>query len=376
MPWRAVSVTSLRLEFVTLAERGEVAFSELCRRFGITRRVGYKWLDRYRAEGPAGLSDRSRRPHSTDNQLPQDAEQAVVALREKRPSWGARKLRRRLQDMGFESVPACSTITAVLHRHGLIGPDGQGGRKDWKRFEHPAPNSLWQMDFKGPVQTLAADVYPLTAVDDHSRFCVCLRALPNQQGPGVKQALTDAFRLYGLPDAILVDNGGPWGCDEEHPYTPFTVWLMRLGILVTHSRPYHPQTLGKDERFHETLEKELLSRFQWRDVGHVQEGFDGWRPIYNFERPHDALGLAVPASRYRPSLRSFPEELAAIEYAAGVHVRRVQQTGEMSFRGRVFRVPKAFCGYPLGIRPTVTEGIFDVLFCRHTIKQIDVRNPE
>ena len=375
MPWRAVSVISLRLEFVRLAERAQVSFSELCRRFGIARRIGYKWLKRYREQGEAGLADRSRRPRTISVGLSEDKERAIVALREKRPTWGARKLRRRLQDMGYDSLPARSTITAVLRRHGLISPDGQGGRKDWQRFERPAPNSLWQMDFKGPVATLQGPVYPLTVLDDHSRFLLCLRALPSQHGALVKEALADSFRRYGLPDCILVDNGGPWGCDEQHPYTAFTVWLMRVGILVSHSRPYHPQTLGKDERLHGTLERDLLGRFQWRDLAHVQEGLDGFRPAYNLERPHDALGLAVPAARYRPSLRTFPEELPPIEYASGVHVRRVQQGGEISFKGRIFRVPKALRGCPVGLRPTMTEGAFDVLFCHQTIKQIDLRDP-
>jgi len=189
----------------------------------------------------------------------------------------------------------------------------------------------------------------------------------------VKQALTDTFRCYGLPDTILVDNAGPWGSDAEHAHTALTVWLMLLGVFVSHSRPYHPQTLGKDERFHGTLQQELLSVYQWRDLDHLQAACDRWRDEYNFERPHEALGLEVPASRYRPSLRCFPQTLPAIEYPDGVYVRKVQQTGELSFQGRSLRVGKAFAGYPIGLRPTGTDGVYDVLFCHHTIRQIDVR---
>jgi transposase InsO family protein len=296
-----------------------------------------------------------------------------VTLRRDHPAWGSRKLRRCLQNAQVEAAPACSSITAVLHRHGLIDPQARGGRQDWERFEHPAPNSLWQMDFKGPVATLEGPAHPLTILDDHSRFNLCLRPLANQQTAGVQAALTETFRRYGLPDRLLVDNGGPWGCDAEHPYTPLTAWIIRLDIRVSHSRAYHPQTLGKDERFHGTLKRELLTSCQWQSRAQLEAGCARWRHQYNFERPHDALGLAVPASRYAPSLRGFPETFAPVEYPQGMAVRRVHQGGQVFFRGRMLRVGKAFCGYPVGLRPTPADGVFDVVFCHQTIKQIDLR---
>lgn len=372
MPWRTVSIMSQRCEFVRLAEKAEMSFSQLCCRFDISRKTGYKWLNRYQLEGALGLADRSRRPHRIRRQVAPAQEKAIVDLREQHPSWGARKIRRRLQDLGAGSVPACSSITALLHRHGLIGPEGPAGRRDWQRFEHPVPNSLWQMDFKGPVATLAGQAHPLTVLDDYSRFNLCLRALPNEQTIGVQQALTQTFRRYGLPNRLLVDNGGPWGSDAQHPYTPLTAWLIRLGISVSHSRPYHPQTLGKDERFHGTLKRELTDRYQWQDLAHLQVAFDRWRLEYNFERPHEALELAVPSVRYQPSLRSFPERLPAIAYPSGVEVRKVQEGGKVSFRGHTLRVSKAFRGYPVGLRPTTIDGVFDVLFCHQTITQIDL----
>jgi hypothetical protein len=212
-------------------------------------------------------------------------------------------------------------------------------------------------------------------LDDCSRFNLCLQALPNQQTIGVQRALMDTFHQYGLPDTLLVDNGSPWGSDPEHPYTPLTVWLIRLQIQVSHSRPYHPQTLGKDERFHGTLQRELLSRSQWQDGVHLQGALDPWRQVYNFERPHEALGLEVPASRYQPSLRSFPETLPPIEYPRGVAIRKVQQLGEFYFQGRTLRISKAFRGYSVGLQPTLIDGVFDVLFCHQKISQIDLRSP-
>jgi transposase InsO family protein len=365
---------SLRQEFVMWAQQTEGSMSELCRRFDVSRKTAYKWLHRDQAEGSAGLSDRSRRPHRIARQLAPTTEQALVALRRRHPRWGARKIRRRLQDLGWAAVPACSSITAIFHRHGLIRPEAPGGRRDWQRFEHPAPNSLWQMDFKGPVRSLAGPGYPLTVLDDHSRFSLCLRVLAHQQTAGVQQALTATFRRYGLPNRILMDNGSPWGSDAEHPWSPLGVWLMRLGIRISHSRPYHPQTLGKDERFHRTLKEELLSSCGWQNLRQLQRAMDRWREEYNFERPHEALALAVPACRYQPSLRSFPERLPPIDYPSGVHVRKAQQKGEIFFKGRRFRIGKAFCGYPVGLRPTRTDGVFDVLFCHQRLTQIDLRS--
>jgi transposase InsO family protein len=360
---------SLRQEFIKLLHAESLNFSELCRRYGISRKTGYKWAERYEQSGIAGLEDASRRPRTIGRHMDQNT---VVELRTKH-SWGSRKIRRRLQVLDFTPVPACSTIPRALHRHNLVDPERPGNKK-WQRFEQPAPNCLWQMDFKAPVPTLAGVAHPLTVLDDHSRFNICLRALPNQKTREVQETLTEAFARYGLPDTILVDNGSPWGNNREYPHTALTVWLMRLNVGVIHSRPYHPQTLGKDERFHRTLKEELIRRNQWRDLVHLQRSFDPWRHTYNFERPHDALGLDVPADRYRPSLRSFPDTLPQIDYPTGVSVRKIDDKGKVCFLSKRFRIGKAFRGYPVGLRPTDTDGLYDVLFCHHVIKYIDLRN--
>ncbi len=203
----------------------------------------------------------------------------------------------------------------------------------------------------------------MTILDDHSRFNVGLRVLPSQQTATGQQAVTETFRRYGLPDRLLVDNGSPWGSDAAHQDTPLTVWLWRVGVAVTHSRPDHPQTLGKDERFHGTLTREVLRDAQWRDPAHLQTVLDRWRGVYNQERPHEALGLAVPASRYQPSLRPYPEVLPPIDYDTGTFVRKVQYHGEFSFQGRLYQLSKAFRGYPVGIQPLAVDGQYEVLFC-------------
>lgn len=373
MPWGVVSLMSLRQEFVRLSEKKAVSFTELCQRYAISRKTGYKWLGRYRQQGSEGLADHSRRPKKSPGQLPEAKEQALVSLRGSYPSWGARKIRRLLKNQGEKTLPASSTITAVFHRHGLIDANSKAAKPNWQRFEREMPNSLWQMDFKGPLATVGGPAQALTVLDDHSRFNLCLKALPDQTRESVKPALTETFRLYGLPNSIIMDNGSPWGRDLAHPYTRLTVWLMRLRVSVSHSRPYHPQTLGKDERFHGTLTRELLMGRQWQDLPDLQAALARFRHQYNFIRPHDALGLEVPASRYQVSLRSFPESLPPIEYDPGVIVRKVQQKGELSFKGKIFKVGHAFAGHPVGFKATATDGVFDVLFCHQTIRQINLR---
>lgn len=371
MPWSEVSVMELRREFVMLARQEGANLSALCRRFGISRKTGYKWLARA-VDGDGELSDRSRCPRHSPRRTPAVIEAAVLRVREAHPCWGGRKIARRLADLGEPQVPAPSTVTAILRRHGVAL--GQAAPvTPFRRFERSRPNELWQMDFKGHVALAEGRCHPLTVLDDCSRFNLCLAACANEQGPTVQAHLRAAFRRYGLPEWIITDNGGPWGDGPNTPYTPLGVWLMRLGIGLSHSRPYHPQTLGKDERFHRTLKAELLGGPPFTDLARCQRAFDRWRLVYNCERPHEALDMDVPAVRYRPSPRAFPETLPPIEYGPGHHVRRVQPNGRISFRGTPFRLPKAFAGYPVGLVPTDTDGQWQVIFASRRIASIDLR---
>ena len=244
------------------------------------------------------------------------------------------------------------------------------------RFERDRPNELWQMDFKGHFAHDAGRCHPLTLLDDHSRFSLCLEACANQRGATVEASLVPTFERYGLPRRMVFDNGSPWGNGPGDPYTPLGVWLLRLGIAISHSRPYHPQTLGKDERFHRSLKAEVLQGRRFRDLAHCRQAFAAWRHVYNLERPHEALDMAVPASRYRPSPRAYPPTLPAIEYAAGDRVRKVQHGRRVDFMGKTWRLPKAFRGYPLALRPTPRDGIWKVFFMTHEIAQLDLRRSE
>src|ERR1700736_924330 len=315
---------SQRHEFVMLFEQEGVNRRELCRRFGISPTIGYRLLARYRGNGKAGLADRSRRPQRSPAPTSAEMEELVLAVRDKHPAWGGRKIRRRLQDLGHHGVPSASTVTAVLHRQGRIDAAASVQHQPFERFERAAPNELWQMDYKGHFATAAGRCHPLTVVDDHSRYAVGLRACGDEREGTVQAELTAIFRRYGLPDRMLTDNGAPWGSDAVHRYTWLTVWLLELGVAVSHGRPYHPQTQGKDERFHRTLEFEVLRHFNFTSFEHCQREFDRFRDRYNLVRPHDALGLDTPVSRYRPSPLPFPETLPPVEYPPELEVRKVQ----------------------------------------------------
>ncbi len=374
MPWKEVSIMSEREEFVRLALQEGANKSELCRRFNISRPTGDKWLARFEAQGRAGLADRSRRPQHTPTRVGARVEDLIVCMRQAHRAWGARTIRARLLAQGHSDIPERSTVHAVLRRHGLIDPEHSAQHTAFKRFEREQPNALWQMDFKGHFALLSQQrCHPLTVLDDHSRFNVCLQALGNEQGLGVQQALTQTMRCYGLPESIIADNGGPWGDGYAHSYTALSVWLIRLGIRLSHARPYHPQTLGKDERFHRTLKAEVIALEPLRDLAHAQQRFDLWRPIYNFERPHHALDLQPPSSRYRPSMRGFPEQLPAVDYPEGLALRRVQGKGEISYRGQPYRVGKAFCGYTVALRPHLEQdGVMQIYFCHQRIAELNL----
>jgi transposase InsO family protein len=369
MAWKEQTTMSLRLEFIGFARQEGANISELCRRFEISRKTAYKWLARYEASPTSGLADRSRRPLTSPTRTISLMEQEIVALRTQHPAWGGRKLRTVLIREGHQAVPAASTITDILRRHNLIAEQESMKHKAFIRFEHEAPNHLWQMDFKGHFAIEEGRCHPLTVIDDHSRYSLCLAACGDEQGETVKTKLTDVFRRYGLPDRMTMDNGTPWGDQGQGSRTAFEVWLMKLGIRVSHSRPFHPQTQGKDERFHRTLKAELLQYRRFRDLNDCQQAFDAFREIYNQKRPHEALEFAVPQDRYNPSQRPFPETLPPVEYPESDEKRTVDRDGYFRFRGATFKISQAFHGEIIALRRTLEEDVWDVYFAAHVPEQ-------
>jgi transposase InsO family protein len=377
MSWKS-SIMVQRSEFVRLASVEGQEFSEACSRFGISRKTGYKWMNRFREEGESGLADRSRRPKKSPDKSSKKTESMVVKLREKHPRWGGRKLRQRLLDLDRRNVPSASTITSILGRHGLLSEvDGAGEQLTVQRFERESPNELWQMDFKGHFAMVGGGrCHPLTVLDDHSRYSIGIRACDNEQACTVMSELVTMFRQYGLPVQMLMDNGSPWGDCGGQSWTIVTSWLVRLGIRVSHIRPHHPQTQGKDERFHRTLKAEVLRDRSHLDLSACQRDFDPWREIYNRERPHESIGMKVPASRYRLSERRYPEVLPSVEYGSEADVRRVQTNSVIRFRGHTIRIGKAFIGQPVGLLPSQTDGFYEVFYCHQRIGWIDLRQAE
>jgi len=372
MPWQEVSIMDQRREFVSLAMQEGANRRQLCRRFGIHPDTGYKWLARSAAN--EALADRSRRPHSSPKRTICEIENQILAVRDAHPAWGARKIARYLTRRGL-TCPAHSTVHEVLRRHDRIIPSC-GGAAAHQRFEMPAPNMLWQMDFKGWVPLVNGNrCHPLTILDDHSRYGLCLEACANEQGRTVQNRLQLTFSRYGLPDAFFVDNGTPWGDASGQRWTALAVWLLKLGISVLHSRPYHPQSRGKNERFHRTLQAEVFALQRFRDLADVQRAFDAWRLSYNLERPHEAIAMDVPASRYRPSSRPMPDHLPQVEYEDNEIVRRVGTTkAYISFKGRLWKVPQAFCGELVALRPLSIDGRYGVFFGAHHIGELDLTN--
>ncbi|MGM0589648.1 MAG: IS481 family transposase [Bacteroidota bacterium] len=392
MPWKKEQTTmELRTEFVQLADQPGANISQLCKRFGISRPTGYKWLSRYREHGLDGLQDQSRRPTHFPNKTPKHIEQLIISTRKKFPGWGARKLRHWLCNQiteghigsaNIDELPAFSTITRILDRNNVLeAPTHSSRAKPWKRFEREAPNQLWQLDFKGEfLLSNGAKCFPLTLLDDHSRFSLALAACPNQQRTTVQQQLKRVFDRYGLPEEILCDNGTPWGAGmgwgPEGPYyTKLAAWLMRLGVTVTYARPGRPQTKGKNERFNGTLQAELLRFRQFSNWSDVRRDFAQWRMIYNTQRPHEALAMDPPAKHYKASCITYSDHLPPINYGPSDIVRKVNAEGRISYQNKQYRVGRAFCGQHVALRAIPEENDKKkVYFCHQHIRTLDFKN--
>ena len=329
MPWRVSSVSEQRLLLVKRIQSGDPV-AEVCRAMGVSRVCAYKWLERYVQEREPGLRDRSRRPHHSPNATPAAVVAALESERKQYPYWGAPKIHRRVSDRS-SGVPSERTVGRIIKRLGLISPRTVPADPP-QRFSRPEPNQLWQIDYKGPVRGVwGSQSVPLVVLDDASRYLLGLWSLRNKTLALTWARLWDLFGAFGLPDALLSDNDSTFG-GRAGP-SQLEVRLMRLGIDVLHGRAYHPQTQGKVERLNGTLERELMGHYEFGDAEELQADLDRFRQRYNFDRPHEALGLEVPARAYRPSRRVRPDSLPELEYARGAVLRRVDVNGRISWQG-------------------------------------------
>ena len=327
MPWEHRTVKEQRKEFGEAAQ-GCNNFSALCREFGISRATGYKWLSRFEAGEP--LEDRSRRPRNSPCRISPQTEAQILELRQENPGWGARRIHCVMERRGCEDLPCVKTVNNVLQRHGCISAEESLKRKPYTRFEKDACNDMWQADFKGEFRTEDGRYcYPLDILDDHSRFAIRIAASDSTANV-VIPCFQAAFREFGLPKAVLSDNGAQFA-GFRNGYTQFEKWLMCLDVVPIHGRIKHPQTQGKIERFHRSMKNEFLKHHSFTDVLDANRGLQQWREKYNYERPHEALGMKTPGSVYVPSNRQFPVKIPPWEYSGIYHVIKVNNWGYVRF---------------------------------------------
>jgi Transposase and inactivated derivatives len=341
MPWKVDPVTEQRLALVHSVRSAGLSIAEAARRFGVSRKTAHKWLARYDAEPERPLSDHSRRPHASPRRTSADQENAVLEVRD-RWGWGPRKLHAVMAREG-QFAPPVRTIAAILNRHGRTQPPPAEAPEAIQRFERETPNELWQLDFKGPLEVERRPVNPMTLLDDHSRYLLCLRPCFDMTYATVQAVLWEVFGEAGMPESILCDNAFA----ARNTYvglSSFEAWLIRLGIRPAHGRAYHPQTQGKLERLHGTLESELWPRVRRDDMENFAADCENWRPIYNAIRPHEAIGDEPPVCRWRPSPRLRPAQEPEMSYPAGLELRVVGQAGDIRYRGARIQVGVGLAG--------------------------------
>ena len=337
MPWKRIGVVDQRIKFVVRAVQPGSNVSALCREYGISRPTGYRWVKRHKETGGfADLADRSRRPASSPRQTPAWKERLVLELRGWQ-GWGARKLHLLLRQDGVE-IPV-ATINRIVKRNGLIKPDDSHVRAT-RRFERERPNELWQMDFKGWYEYSGRRCYPLSIIDDFSRYAVGLHALESTEAQGVHRRLIAVFLGYGVPEGMLMDHGCPWwSTTSGHGLTWLSVELIKQGIVLVYSGVGHPQTQGKVERFNRTVAAAVRHHGRPDKLRGWQELFDGFRRVYNEVRPHEALGMGVPAQRYKRSGREYQERPEVRGRFGGHTTQLLTPDGRAGRNWRMARVP-------------------------------------
>jgi putative transposase len=365
MPWKEASPMSERIRFIHDHQLGVYDMTELCQRYGVSRKTGYKWLSRFSEGGYDALKDRSRSPHSCPHKTPDYCVEAILEKKRRHPFWGAKKIVPRLRGKyPDEPWPAISTGSAILERHGLVKSRGRArkrghaGRPDTPMTE---PNAVWTIDFKGQFKTRDGKYcYPLTVADGNSRFLLGCQGFLSPCLRDTKKTMTTTFRDYGLPSIIRSDNGTPFASSAIGRISRLSVWWIKLGIYPELIEPAHPEQNGRHERMHRTLKAET-ARPPAGNLSAQQRRFNTFRTEYNEERPHEALGQVTPASVYRPSTRLFPEHVPPIEYPGHFEVRRVSRNGGIRWNSRWVNMSHVLGGEYVGLEE-VDNDLWNVYF--------------
>ncbi len=362
MPWRTQTIMDERARFVLEAQNSYLSHAELCRRYGISRPTGYKWLKRYEAEGLEGLGDRSHRPASCPHTTPQHVADRILEVR-KRRGWGARKLAAVIE-REFGYAPSADTIHRLLDRHDLLKR-----KKPRRRRTHPGrpvvpmdrPNATWSADFKGQFRTLDGELcYPLTVQDGHSRFLLDVRAFPAPTLELTIPRFRRIFRSYGLPDRILTDNGAPFASNALGRLSQLSVYFVTLGITPEFIEPAKPYQNGRHERMHRTL-KRRTAKPPRASLPAQQRAFNAFRSVYNEQRPHEALEQRTPRTVYEPSVRPFPRRLPEITYPDHFELRLVSQDSTIRWKGQKVFVSHLLGRLYVGLEE-VGDGVWSVFF--------------
>jgi transposase InsO family protein len=349
MPWKEWPVSEQRVVVVHQVLSAGRAVSQVAREHGISRKTLYKWLSRYERDPGKPLADRSRRPKRSPERTADAIEQSVLEVRRKY-NWGPRKIRRLLVDQN-QPVPSIRTVAAILRRHDCVPmPQPKSPEQPAPQcFERTEPNELWQLDHKGPLEVARQRLTPLTVIDDHSRYCLCFCPVADVTMQTAWRVLWELMGQMGMPHSILCDNAFG-GTHHGMGLSWFDARLVRLGIHPVHGRPYHPQTQGKVERLHGTIERELIGFDARRDsFEHFQEDAERWRMRYNILRPHEALGDSPPIGRYKPSTIKRPGALPEIEYPPCSITRRVSEAGDLRYRNARVAVGRSLVGQSVRI---------------------------
>jgi putative transposase len=365
MPWSETSTMDQKTQFIADYLREVLSVTELCELYGISRKTGYKWIDRYIHNGPAGLEEYSRRPHQTPNQTAPEIIEALLEIRRRHPTWGAKKLLPILHKRHPNwELPGRSTVCAILNRNGLVPK-----KRRRRHIGHPgkpssqmlAPNDIWCADFKGHFKTgNGVYCYPLTVTDGYSRYLLCCQGLHSTAVAGVKPIFTRLFKEYGLPQRIRSDNGVPFATTTLARLSSLSAWWVRLGILPDLIEPGKPQQNGRHERMHRTLKAET-TKPPAGNLTAQQRKFNRFREEFNTERPHEALDQETPASVYVPSRREMPDKLPPLEYPDRFELRYVSANGGIRWNKGWVNVSVVCAGEYVGLEE-IDDGVWNVYF--------------
>lgn len=378
MPWLETAPVEERMAFIQDALSDRFTMSELCARYGVSRRIGYKWLARYEEEGRHGLKDRSRAPHHCPHRIAADIAELLCALRRQHPVWGARKLLRVLatRHPRVGDWPAASTAADLLARRGLVMK-----RRCRRPQTHPgvvpptteAANDLWTADFKGEFRTgNGVYCYPLTIADQHTRFLLTCHGLLSTQTVTARPVFERAFQEYGLPRAIRTDNGVPFATQALHGLSYLNVWWMRLGIQHQRIHPGRPQQNGAHERMHRTLKRQAIRPVQ-RTCAAQQRSFDAFRTEFNTVRPHEWLHQDTPALHYQCSSRAYPTRMPPLMYPGHFLVKKVTTGGTFRFQQKLLYIANSLVDQSIGLEET-DDGIWAIYFNTVLLGTLDERD--